>query len=151
LIIRLPGQRELRVDNKVVPIADIPQMGIQMRLDELAEKPYHTQFADNTDWTVLYIPDDMFFANALAADHGLMDRALAQKVLITPPAAFMNLLTEVDTAWTKYREEFPDLGEDEFEGLPHEQRPYLEPGYIRPAGLPPRIGAKTQEMPDGDR
>lgn len=151
-IIRLPGQRELRIDDKVFPLSDMPQFAIQQRIDELAEKPYHDQFADNSDWTVLYIPDDTFFANALAADKRLLDRALEQKVLIATPFILQCLMLEVDNAWIKYRAEFPDLGEEEWMGLPLEHRREWEPDYD-PADskLPPRIPYSERKVSNGDR
>lgn len=151
MIIRLPGHRELRVDDKVSPTADIPQAAIDWRLQELAEKPYHSQFADNTDWTVLYLPSDTFFANAMAADRFIIEKALHQNVLIATPSIFMNLLVEVDKAWTKYREEIPDLANDEWEYLPEEHRPDLETDYVPDGKLPKRVPYSERKANHGDR
>ena len=126
-IIRLPSQRELMVDAKVDPVADIPQRGIDWRLQELAEEPYRTPFSDITKYIVLYIPSDSFFADAMAVDNTIIGRALKQNVLIATPTILMLLLAEVDTAWTKYRKEFPDLGDEEWEGLRGESRAWLDP------------------------
>jgi hypothetical protein len=135
MIIRLPGQRELMVDAKIVPSADIPQRSIEWRLEELAEKPYRHPFADKTEYIVLYVPDETFFANAVAIDPAIIDRAMRQKVLISTPSILRNMLAEVDTAWTKYREEFPDLGEDEWRDLPQEQHRWLNSEYQLPVSL----------------
>lgn len=152
LIIRLPGHRELRVDAKTLPAADMPQAAIQWRLDELAEQPYTDPFADRAKWTVLYIPDEAFFSAAIAADHQIMSRAQKQHVIIANSSVLLNLLSEVDLAWAKYREEFPDLGNEEYDWLPNEHRPELEPGYVAPSGLPPRIGnSDAKERANGDR
>jgi hypothetical protein len=157
MIIRLPGQRELSVDAKVSPVADIPQRGIDWRLQELAEAPYRHQFSDNTKWTVLYIPSDDFLASAMAVDNSLIRRAGEQNVLLATPSILLNLLTEVAKAWTKYREEFPDLGNEEWEGLPQEYRAWLDPDYVEPEGLvklPPQIGRrgeKAKGLDSGDR
>jgi hypothetical protein len=141
MIIRLPGQRELMVDDKVSPVADIPQRGIDWRLQELAEEPYRHRFADRTKYIVLYIPADDFLANAMAADNTIIHRALQQKVLIATPSIFRNLLVEVDKAWTKYRDEFPDIGNEEWEGIRGEHHAWLEPDYELPAALlPARLG-----------
>lgn len=150
LIVRLPAQRELRVDDKVGRMADIPQVSIDWRLDELLEKPYHTQFSDRTDWTVLYIPSETFFAGAVSTDNDLIERALRQNVLIATPSIFQALLAEVDKAWTAYREEFPDLGEEEWDYLPQEHRPDLEPDYEPPSGLPRRIPYAERKTRNGD-
>lgn len=120
MIIRLPGQRQLMVDAKIYPMADIPQEGIWSRVEELAEQPYKTKFTDRTDYIVLYIPDEHFYASAVAADKWLFDRALEKKVVLATPAVFMNLIAEAHTAWANYRKEFPDLGEDEWAALNQE-------------------------------
>lgn len=151
MIIRLPGQRELRVDDKVSLMHDIPQASIEGRLQELAEKPYHTQFADRTDWTVLYVEDENSFASAVAVDNDIIDRALAQNVLLATPTILLKLLAEVDGAWAKYREEFPDLGNDEWEGLRDEHRPWLELDYEPSPNLPFRIPYAERKTTDGDR
>jgi hypothetical protein len=158
MVIRLPGQRELSVDAKVSPVADIPQRGIDWRLQELAEEPYRSQFSDNTKWIVLYIPSDDFLASAMAVDNSLIRRAGEQNVLLATPSIFLNLLAEVDKAWSKYREEFPDLGNEEWESLPEEHRAWLDPEYVEPqpfAELPPPIGRQREkakeESDNGDR
>ena len=152
MIIRLPGQRELSVDAKTSPVADIPQRGIDWRLQELAEQPYRHQFSDKTKWIVLYIPNDDFLASAMAVDNSLIRRAGEQNVLLATPSIFLNLLAEVDKAWVKYREEFPDLGNEEWEGLPQEYREWLDPDHVEPeafAKLPPRVGRQREKAKEG--
>jgi hypothetical protein len=122
MVMRLPGQRELMVDAKVSPLADIPQLGIYSRLEELAEKPYRHQFADRTEYIVLYIPSDYFFAGAISADNSLIDMALHQKVIIATPSIMEKLLAQVEVAWAKYREDFPDLWQEEYESLAEDPR-----------------------------
>jgi hypothetical protein len=151
-IIRLPGQRELMVDAKVTPVADIPQRGIDWRLQELAAEPYRTPFTDKTRYIVLYIPSDSFFADAMAVDNTLIERARAQKVLIATPSIFLNLLAEVATAWDKYRKEFPDLGDPEWEGLRDESRAWLDPGLAHaPFRLPERRKAPAPALVEPDK
>lgn len=117
LIIHLPGQRQLMVDAKVSPSADIPQVGIWQRVDELAQQPYRTPFADKTKYVVLYIPSEHFYDQAAAADKRIFDAALEQQVIIATPAVLLNLLAEASSAWEKYRAEFPDIGEEEWSAL----------------------------------
>lgn len=120
MIVRLPGQRTLMVDAKVIPSADIPQMGIYSRLEDLAEQPYRTQFTDRTEYIVLYIPSEKFYEQAAAAEHHIFEHGLEQKVIIATPTVFLNLLGEAVKAWEKYRAEFPDNGEEEWSELPEE-------------------------------
>lgn len=41
-------------------------------------------------------------------------------LLLATPAVFLNLLAEAATAWDNYREEYPNIGEEEWAGLPWE-------------------------------
>jgi hypothetical protein len=143
MIIRLPGQRSLPVDAKLIPLADIPQGGIDSRLQELFEHPYNHPLADRTQYVVLYIPSEQFLADAMAIDHTIIDRALAQKVLIATPAILLNLLAEVGRAWDKYRAEFPDLGEEEFDALAIEE---MKKPWPQPDDVGVRTGKRFADM-----
>jgi hypothetical protein len=138
MIIRLPSQRSLMVDCKVTPLADIPQEAILSRIEELEEQPYRTQFTDRTEYIVLYVPSDWFFAQALASERNLLQWALERKIVIATPTILPKLLAEVVAAWEKYREEFPDLGTEEFTGLPGEVWPAS--AHEEGADFPERTG-----------
>lgn len=138
MIVRLPGQRQLMVDAKVLPTTDIPQEAILSRIKELEEQPYRTMFTDRTEYIVLYVPSDDFFAQAMAIERNLFHWALEKKVVIATPSILLRLLAEAAIAWDKYREEFPDLGIEEYAGLQDET--WSSGADVENSLLPLRIG-----------
>jgi hypothetical protein len=119
LVIRLPGQRELIVDAKVMPLADIPQEAIYQRAEALAKHPYRQMFSDKTDYQLLYVPDDWWFASAMAIERGIFQQCLSVKVIVVTPRTLKMFLDEVATLWTEEAAKSEDRRE-EFESLTSE-------------------------------
>jgi hypothetical protein len=121
-IIRLPGQRELIVDAKASPTVDIPQEAILGRAEELAEQPYRTKFTDKTDYQLLYIPDDWWFAAAAAIDRSIFERCLELRVIVVTPLTLKTFLEEVSRLWSNEIEKSPERRE-EYEALVSHSQP----------------------------
>jgi hypothetical protein len=119
LIIRLPGQRELIVDAKMMLSADIPQEAIYSRAEELAEHPYRTIYSDRTDYQLLFVPDDWWFAKAVAIERRIFEQCLSVKVIIVTPLTLATLLGAVAKLWDEEIKKSPERRE-EFEGLSSE-------------------------------
>jgi hypothetical protein len=122
LVIRLPGQRELIVDAKMMPLADIPQEAIHERAEKLAEHPYRTTFSDKTDYQLLYVPDDWWFASAVAIERHIFQQCLSLKVIVVTPRTLKMFLEEVAKLWAEEvnksesrREEFESLSSESWD------------------------------------
>ena len=119
MVIRLPGQRELVVDAKMTPLADIPQEAIYQRAEELAEHPYRHSCSDKTDWQLLYVPDDWWFASAVAINRNIFQQCLSVKVIVVTPRTLQMFLEEVAKLWAEEASKSEDRKE-EFEYLTSE-------------------------------
>ncbi len=139
MIVRMPARREIVVDVKTPLDAYLSAIeatddesrrrhlerhaqNLRERIRELASKAYWNQFENAPDFVVLFIPGDQFLAAALDQDHGLLEEALQQKVMLTTPTSFVALLRAVAYGWRQ--EQFADniakvrdLGEDLYHRL----------------------------------
>ena len=139
MIVRMPARREIVVDVKTPLDAYLSAIeatddesrrrhlerhaqNLRERIRELASKAYWNQFENAPDFVVLFIPGDQFLAAALDQDHGLLEEALQQEVMLTTPTSFVALLRAVAYGWRQ--EQFADniakvrdLGEDLYHRL----------------------------------
>ncbi|HLK22517.1 MAG TPA: DNA recombination protein RmuC [Bryobacteraceae bacterium] len=116
MIVRLPGDRSLVVDAKVPLTAYLDAAGstdepsrrafLQRHSQQLAEhvrqlasKQYWSQFQPAPELVVLFLPGDHFFSAALEANPGLIEDALARKVVIATPITLISILRGIAYGW----------------------------------------------------
>lgn len=104
MLLLLPNQHTVSIDDKIIPLSDFPHEAIEDRIRELAEHPYRSKFSDNTEYLVLYVRGEKFLSDALHRKPALWDWAFEQRVLLATPANLRSILDAVAKAWEKASE-----------------------------------------------
>jgi DNA recombination protein RmuC len=140
VVVRLPGDKVLVVDAKAPMTAFLDAQSDDIEDDEraallgdhavglgrhvaaLAGKEYWSGFRDAPEMVVCFVPSDAMLGAALAAQPGLHERALAQRVVLVGPGALMALLRTVAFTWQQdalsaSARELLDLGRDLYRRL----------------------------------
>jgi len=117
VVVRLPGDRTLVIDAKAPMAAFLDAQTEELPDDErtellrdharalrqhvhgLAAKDYWSAFDATPEMVVCFVPSDAMLAAALAADPGLHERAMADKVVLVGPGALLALLRTVAFGW----------------------------------------------------
>ena len=140
VVVRLPGDKVLVVDAKAPMTAFLDAQsddiddderttllrdhaeGLARHLTALAGKEYWSGFRETPEMVVCFVPSDAMLGAALAAQPGLHERALAQRVVLVGPGALMALLRTVAFTWhqealSASARELLDLGRDLYRRL----------------------------------
>jgi DNA recombination protein RmuC len=116
LVVRLPGGRNIVVDAKAVMRAylDAEQATdevtratllaehaklVRDHMTKLATKAYRDQLQPSPEFVVMFLPGENFFRAALDQDGTLIDRGVAQRVVLASPINLIALLWGAAQAW----------------------------------------------------
>lgn len=137
MIVHLPGGRNVILDAKAPIEAYIKAVettdenvrltnqaqharAVREHMKKLGSKSYGDQFASSTDYVIMFLPGESFFAAALETDRELFEDALKNNVILTTPATLIALLRTFAMGWqqeqlAKNSERIADAGRDLYE------------------------------------
>jgi DNA recombination protein RmuC len=120
LVVHLPGGKHVVVDAKA-PLAaflEASEAGrpgfdderqrqaalaharaLRGHVDALAAKEYWTAFDPSPELVVCFVPGEAFLAAACSADPGLLEHAMARRVVLATPTTLLALLRTVALTW----------------------------------------------------
>jgi DNA recombination protein RmuC len=116
LVVRMPGGKHVVVDAKA-PLQGVldayqardeeERIGflrdharlLRKHVKALADKAYWSQLSTAPDFVVLFLPGEHLYSAALEVDPGMIEDAMARRVLITTPTTLLAILHSVSYGW----------------------------------------------------
>jgi DNA recombination protein RmuC len=119
MVISLPGQQHLAVDAKApldAYLRAIEESDEQMKknlleqhakrirscIRELSEKKYWAKFDRSPQFTIMFLPGEIFFSTAVEQDPLLMEFAIQKQVVISTPMTLLAMLHAVAFGWRRH-------------------------------------------------